>query len=92
MSTKEIVWTDYFKYRVELRGFNLSNIEEVLRYSTERYYDTATDRLIVVGKDASVLIVVPYEKTTNIITPITVHATNRQQINYRIKSGRYQDE
>ena len=84
--------TDYFKYRVELRGFNLLNIEEILRYSTERYYDTTTDRLIVVGKDATVLIVIPHEISANTITPITVHATNRQQINYRIKSGRYQDE
>jgi len=75
-----------------LRGFNLSNIEEVLRYSNERYYDATTDRLIVVGKDANILIVIPHEMNAHTITPITIHATNRQQINYRIKSGRYQNE
>jgi hypothetical protein len=89
---KQIIWTDYFKYRVELRGFNLSNVEEILRYSTERYYDTATERLVVVGKDASILIIIPHEMNENEITPITIHATSRQQINYRIKSGRYENE
>ncbi len=90
---KQIVWTDYFKYRIKLRGFNLHNIEEILRYSTERYYDTATDRFVVVGKDANVIIVIPHEmENENTITPITVHATSRQQINYRVKSGRFQNE
>ena len=90
---KEIVWTDYFKYRVKLRGFNLSSVEEILRYSTEKYYDTVTDRLVVVGKDANVLVMIPHEiDEENTITPITIHATSRQQINYRVKSGRFQNE
>lgn len=90
---KEVVWTDYFKYRVKLRGFDLKNVEEIIRYSTERYYDTVTERLVVVGKDASVMVVIPYETyEESAITPITIHATNRQQIRYRVKSGRYQNE
>jgi hypothetical protein len=90
---KEVVWTDYFKYRVKLRGFNLKNVEEILRYSNERYYDSVTERLVVVGKDASVMVVIPYEKQDDsAITPITIHATNRQQIRYRVKSGRYRNE
>lgn len=90
---KKVVWADYFKYRVELRGFNLKNVEEILRYSNERYYDTVTERLVVVGKDASVMVVIPYEThDETAITPITIHATNHQQIRYRVKSGRYQNE
>jgi hypothetical protein len=90
---KEIVWTDYFKYRVKLRGFNLSSVEEILRYSTEKYYDTVTDRLVIIGKDANVLVMIPHEiDEENTITPITIHATSRQQINYRVKSGRFQNE
>lgn len=58
----QIIWTEYFKYRVELRGFDLERIEEVLRHGTERYYDTATGRLVVVGNDTNILIIVPYEK------------------------------
>jgi hypothetical protein len=86
----KIVWTDYFKYRVNLRGFSLSGIEEILRYSNERYYDCATDRLVVVGNDANVMVIIPYEKDdTNVVTPITVHATNRRQISYRVKTGRF---
>ncbi len=89
----QIVWTDYFKYRIKLRGFNLSNVEEILRYSTERYYDTATDRLVVVGKDANVMVMIPHEiDEENTITPITIHAASRQQISYRVKSGRFQNE
>jgi hypothetical protein len=90
---KKIVWTDYFRYRVKLRGFNLSGVEEILRYSTEKYYDTITDRLVVVGKDANILVMIPHESDEeNTITPITIHATSRQQINYRVKSGRFQNE
>ncbi|WP_428356307.1 hypothetical protein [Methyloprofundus sp.] len=89
----EISWTDYFRYRVKLRGFNLSNVEEIIKYSTERYYDTATERLVVVGKDANVLVMIPHEiDKKDIITPITIHATTRQQINYRVKSGRFENE
>lgn len=90
---KQIIWTDYFKYRVNLRGFNLSTIEEILRYGTEKYYDTATDRQVVIGKDANVMVIIPHEiDEKNTITPITIHATNRSQINYRVKSGRFQNE
>lgn len=89
----QIIWTDYFKYRVKLRGFRLEKIEEILRYSTERYYDTSTDRLVVIGQDGRMMIMIPYEKQDlDSVTPITVHATTRQQISYRLKSGRFQHE
>jgi hypothetical protein len=68
-------------------------VEEILRFSTERYYDTVTDRFVVVGKDANVVVMIPHEKDDkNIITPITIHASSRQQINYRVKSGRFTNE
>lgn len=35
----EIIWTSYLLYRVEQRGFDLNQIEEILRFSGERYYD-----------------------------------------------------
>ncbi len=90
---KEVVWTEYFRYKVKLRGFNLANVEEILRHSTERYYDNVTERVVVVGKDAGVMVIIPYEDDEECsITPITIHATSRQQIKYRIKSGRYRNE
>ena len=90
---KKIIWTDYFIYRARMRDFNLSNVEEILQHSTERYYDTATGRLVVIGKDSKVMVMVPYEiDSGDTITPITIHATNRKQINYRVKSGRFQNE
>ena len=90
---KQIIWTDYFKYRATLRGFDLSNVEEILKYSTERYYDVATDRFVVVGRDAKVTVMIPHEVAgENTITPVTIHATSRRQINYRVKSGRFQNE
>lgn len=93
MTTKQIIWTEYFIYKAKLRGFDLTNVEEILRYSTERYYDTATDRFVVVGKEANVIVIIPHEKDDeNTITPITIHASSRQQINHRVKSGRFQHE
>lgn len=89
----EIIWTDYFRYRAKLRGFDLLSIEEIIKYSTERYYDTTTERYVVVGKNAKVLVMIPHEiGIKDKITPITIHATTRQQINYRVKSGRFKNE
>ncbi|GAX59908.1 hypothetical protein SCALIN_C04_0397 [Candidatus Scalindua japonica] len=84
-----IVWTDYMKYRAELRGFELSKIEYILRYSGKRYFDTTTQRLIAVGKHDDKLVIIPYEKHRSEITPVTIHATSRQQITFRLKTGRF---
>ncbi|NES80724.1 MAG: hypothetical protein F6K10_04610 [Moorea sp. SIO2B7] len=35
------------------------------------------------------LVIIPYEYNGNLFTPITIHATTRQQIRFRLKSGRY---
>jgi hypothetical protein len=87
-----IVWTDYIKYRADLRGFELEKIEEILRYSMERYFDTVTHRTIVVGKHDDRLVMIPYEKRGNAIVPITIHAITRQLINFRLKTGRFVHE
>lgn len=85
----EIVWTSYLLYRVEQRGFDLNRIEEILRFSGERYYDVETGRAIVVGNHDDLLVLIPYEKGANTITPITIHPTTRQQIRFRLKTGRF---
>ncbi len=86
----EIIWTDYLKYKAELRGFDLQIIEEIIRYGSERYLDTSTERLVVIGKHSNVLVMIPHDlDEDDAIMPITIHATSRQQINYRVKSGRF---
>lgn len=85
---KTIIWTDYLQYRSEVRGFELTVPEHILRYTDERYRDTTTDRKIAIGRHRNTLVMIPYEETAKAITPVTVHATNRKQLNYRIKSGR----
>lgn len=86
----EIIWTDYLKYRAKLRGFDLVKIEEIIRYSSERYFDTSTDRWVVVGKHSDILVMIPHEIDQNKeVIPITIHVTTRQQVNYRVKSGRF---
>jgi len=86
----QIVWSDYLQYRAQLRGFDLGKIEEILRYSEERYYDTETARLIAVGKHDNQLVIIPYERENEIVTPITIHATTRQQIQFPLKNGRFE--
>jgi len=85
----KIVWTNYMKYKTNLRGFELPKIENILRNSVERYLDTSTQRIIAVGKHGNKLVVIPYEQQGNEITPVTIHVTSRQQINFRLKTGRY---
>jgi hypothetical protein len=87
-----IVWTDYMKHRVRLRGFDLAKIERIVRHSTERYSDTVTGRLIIVGRHDEMLVMIPCEAGEASITPIAVHATTRQQVNLRLKTGRFSHE
>lgn len=83
-----IIWSDYFRYKATLRGFNLAIIEEIVRYSGERYYDTLTGRMIVIGRYDNRLVMIPYEQIEHQITPITIHVTTRQQIRFRLMNGR----
>jgi len=87
-----IVWTNYFKYRATLRGFDLVEVEKILSFSGERYFDTATGRNVVVGKHGRLLVMIPYEKIADNIMPVTIHATTRQQINFRLKNGRFNND
>ena len=85
-----IHWTKYLKYRSELRGFDLLLLEDILRHSDERYFDTATHRAVVVGKHGDTLVMIPYDcAQDDTFTPVTVHATTRQQVAYRLRSGRF---
>jgi len=63
--------------------------EYVLRYSEERYYDTESARLVAIGKHGKDLVIIPYEKNLDQITPVTIHATTRTKVNLRIRSGRF---
>ena len=83
-----IVWSDYIKYRIYLRGFDLKKVESILRYSDERYFDNVTQRRIVIGSHDKLLVRIPYEQSEEKLNPITIHATTRQQINFRLKTGR----
>lgn len=89
MNDKVFIVTDYFKYRSELRAYDLALIEKIVRYSDERYFDTETGRRIVIGEHGNKLVMIPCEENDSDITPITVHATSRQQIKFRLNTGRF---
>jgi hypothetical protein len=86
---KRVTWTGYLRYRAQTREYDLEIVEQIVRYSTERYYDTATLRTVAVGKHDKRLVLVPYDSDEDSITPVTVHAVTRPQIELRIKSGRF---
>jgi len=87
-----VIWTDYLQYRARLRGFDLAMIEHIVRYSGERFIDTETRRLIAIGRIEGLLVMIPCDTDQGSITPVTVHATTRQQINFRLKTGRFINE
>ena len=92
MDETRILWSDYMRYRLGLRGFDLAVVEHIVRYSVERYRDTVTGRLVAVGRHDERVVVIPYESSGEALTPVTVHVTSRQQINFRVKSGRFTNE
>jgi hypothetical protein len=85
----EIIWTEYMEYRAHLRRLERGTIEEIVLFSEERYFDSATQRMVAVGRHGNLLLLVPYEQDGETFTPITAHATARQQINVRLKTGRF---
>lgn len=89
---REIIWTDYLKYRAALRGFDLEKLEYIIRYSSERYLDTETNRVVVVGRHDRLLVMIPYEVENDRVTPVTVHTIDRQQIRFRLQTGRFTHE
>jgi len=92
MDQTEILWTDYMKYRLDLRGYYSETVEYIVRYTSERYIDSVTGRLVAIGKHDKRLVMIPYEQEGNTMTPITIHSTSRQQVNSRLKSGRLKYE
>jgi len=84
-----VVWTEYLKYKARLRGFDLAIREHIVKSSFERYFDATTGRRVAIGHHDNRLVAVPYEAGDNSITPITIHVTTRQQINFRIRTGRF---
>ncbi len=85
----QVVWTAYLKYRVQIRGFDLAKIEHIVRHSEERYFDSATYRRVAVGSHGHLLVIIPYDQEEEILTPVTIHSTTRQQINLRVRTGRF---
>ena len=87
-----IQWTDYLRYRAKLRGYDLTRLENIIRHSEERYFDTETERAVVVGRHEQQLVIIPYEVREDLITPVTVHAITRQLIRFRLRTGRFTHE
>lgn len=80
------------QYRARVRGFDLEKLEQIVLHSTERYYDTETGRAVVIGRYDKKLVILPYETAEGVIIPVTAHAITRQQINFRLKTGRFINE
>ena len=77
-------------YRIKVRGYDARRIEDIVRRSSERYADTESGRTVIIGRHDERLVMIPIEGGNKEIEPVTVHATTRQQIRFRLQSGRFQ--
>ncbi len=84
-----VIWTAYMRHRAQVRGFDPKTIEQIVQFAEERYFDTVTQRRVAIGRHGGRLVVIPYEQDGESFTPITVHATTRQQIAFRLRTGRF---
>lgn len=83
-----MIWTEYLRHRARVRGFDLAVIEQIVRFSSERYFDTDTRRMVAIGRHGRWLVLVPYDQDEQTLTPVTIHATTRQQLTLRLRRGR----
>jgi hypothetical protein len=44
---------------------------------------------VAIGRHSSLLVLVAAEQEGEALTPITLHATTRQQITFRLRTGRF---
>lgn len=84
-----VIWTAYILHRAQVRGFDLKTIEQIVQFAEERYFDTITQRRVAIGRHGNRLVVIPYEQEGEFFTPVTIHATTRQQIAFRLRTGRF---
>jgi hypothetical protein len=89
MEETRIQWSEYMLYRMNERGYEASKLEDIIRHSAEQYTDTETGRTVIVGRHDELLVLIPIDVEESTVTPVTVHATTRQQINLRLQTGRF---
>ncbi|MBW2740214.1 MAG: hypothetical protein JRE64_15525 [Deltaproteobacteria bacterium] len=58
----------------------------------KRYPDNFFNLVVAIDRHEKLLVMIPYEQKGRSLKPVTIHATSRQQINPRIKSGRFKNE
>ena len=58
---KHILWIDYLEHKARARGCALALLEHMLRHATERYDDTQTRRLVVIGRHHRALVLIASE-------------------------------
>ena len=77
------------RHRAQVRRFDLKTVEQIVQFAEERYFDTVTQRRVAIGRHGNRLVVIPYEQDGESFTPVTIHATTRQQIAFRLRTGRF---
>src|SRR5712692_4153945 len=72
-------------------GDRMDRLSEVsiIRHSSEGYFATETGRSVVVGRHGRKLVMIPYETKRDAIVPVTLHATTRHQITFRLRTARF---
>ena len=51
-------------------------------------YGPETQSIVAVGEHGNRLVMIPYVESDTEITPVTIHAITRQQIKFRLNTGR----
>ena len=75
------------KYRASLRGFDLAKIEEIVRHSAERYFDTETGRRVVIGRYDRILVMIEWHGLKQKVVVETPVITTFRSIIARARLG-----
>lgn len=90
---KHIRYSDHLTFRLSVREIDYDLPANIYHASKEKYYDTATDLLIAVGKTlhkgAYREFAVTYRETDDEILLITIHPLKQHQKENRIQTNRW---
>lgn len=92
----KFILTDHLKSRLKLRNISGSIVENIFKESQEFYWDNLRNHHVAVGqaqyKGKMRKMLVAYDKIGNTIEFITVHPITAEEIDQRVKSGRWMYE
>lgn len=92
----EVKYSDHLRFRIRVRGIPEPMPEQIYRESKQHYYNHHTLRHIAIMevhyRQRRTLMMIAYDQMPDHVEIITIHPITRDQIQERLRTGRWTHE